>query len=214
MIYGYLILIIIMLITLTIILWSTYKNNRMYISILLILTIIGNCFVYFGFTTNQGSLNRNAYHMMIQFEDSLLEFNKYKETINSIDKFDALVIEIRDLYRVTKYLESIHKNLTLKNISVEDFGYIVKTLNGWIEDYLEIHKRLYKDDRNRAENYFEAYNRIATLLVGISSHLSNSTSNYYDIFHVLTFELRFKNNSFDELSKINQELNKLLETFD
>lgn len=214
MIYGYLVLVIIMIIVLSTILWLTYKNNRLYINILLIITIVSNCFVYSGFAKYQGFLNRNTYYMMNRFDDSLLAFNKYKHNIDSIDEFDALVIEIRDLYSVTYYLETINNNFTLKNISVEEFGYIVTSLNKWIVNYLDIHKKLYKEDRSLAETYYESYNKIASLLFEISSHLVILSSNYYDNFRVLTFELKFNENSFEELSNIIQELNELLATFE
>ncbi|OJV64940.1 MAG: hypothetical protein BGO41_15235 [Clostridiales bacterium 38-18] len=214
MIYGYLILVILMIIALSTILWSTHKNNKIYINILLIVTIIGNCFVYSGLANYQGSLNKNAYFLMNRFEDALLEFNQFNRTIDSMDAFGALVDEIRDLYKVTNYLEVNHQNLKLKNINVDDFDYILRSLNNWILDYLEIHDRLYKEDRSSAENYYESYNRMASLLVEFSSHLVVISSNYYDNFRVLTFELEFNVNSFDELSKIIQELNEVLGSFD
>jgi len=214
MIYGYLILVIILIIVLSTVLWSTHKNNRLYINILLIITIVSNCFVYSGFAKYQGFLNRNTYYMINRFDDSLLAFNKYIHNIDSIDEIDALVMEIRDLYNVTYYLETINNNFTLKNISVEDFGNIITSLNEWIDKYLDIHKRLYKDDRRLGENYYESYNKIASLLFEISSHLVTLSSNYYDNFHILTFELKFNENSFYELSNIIQELNELLDTFE
>lgn len=214
MVYGYLVLVIIMTIVLSTILWSTYKNNRLYINILLIITIVSNCFVYSGLAKYQGFLNTNTYYMMNRFQDSLQSFNKYNHTIDSMDAFEELVMEIRDLHNVTYYLESINKNLTLKNISVEDFGYIVTSLNEWIVNYLDIHKKLYKEDRSIAETYYESYNKMASLLYQISRHLVIMSSGYHDNFRVLTYELKFKENSYDELSKIIQELNELLDTFD
>lgn len=213
MIYGYLILVIIMIIALTTILWSTHKNNKLYINILLIITLVGNGFIYFGLTNYQGSLNKNAYYLMNLFDDALLEFNNY-HSINSIDEFSVLVEEIRDLYKVTAYLEINSDNLTLKNISVEDFDYILRSLNNWILDYLEIHDRLNKEDRSSAEQYYESYNKIASLLVEFSNHLVISSSNYYDNFRVLIYDLEFSEKSFDVLSNIIKDLNFVLDTFD
>ena len=184
MVYGYLVLVIIMTIVLSTILWLTYKNNRLYINILLIITIVSNCFVYSGFAKYQGFLNTNTYYMMNRFNDSLQAFNKYTNNIDSVDEFDALVMEIRDLFNVTYYLESIKSNFTLKNISVEDFGYIVTSLNEWIINYLDIHKKLYKEDRSLAETYYESYNEMASLLYQLSRHLVIMSSGYHDNFRV------------------------------
>jgi hypothetical protein len=152
--------------------------------------------------------------MMNRFEDSLLAFNKYNHNIDSIDEFGALVMDIRDLYNVTYYLESINNNFKLKNISADDFGYIVTSLNEWIVNYLDIHKKLYKEDRSLAETYYESYNEMASLLYQLSRHLVIMSSSYHDNFRVLTYELKFDKNSYDELSNIIQELNEVLDTFD
>lgn len=214
MIYGNLILIIFMMITISIMLWMTYKKNRIYINAMFILLIICNILVYTGVVKQQSALNRNAYYVMNRFEDSLIRFNKFSNSVKSMDDVRTLSAEIDELYKVTSYLESIKENLTISKLKTDEFEYIITSLNKWIDNYREIHRKLFKENSTFIEINFDSYNKIASILANLENPLEFILSNYYDTFHILIFDLSFKENSYSILSTNILELNELLDTLD
>ncbi len=214
MIYGNLILIIFMMITISIMLWMTYKKNRIYINAMFILLIICNILVYTGVVKQQSALNRNAYYVMNRFEDSLIRFNKFSNSVKSMDDVRTLSAEIDELYKVTSYLESIKENLTISKLKTDEFEYIITSLNKWIDNYREIHRKLFKENSTFIEINFDSYNKIASILANLENPLEFILSNYYDTFHILIFDLSFKENSYSILSNNILELNELLDTLD
>lgn len=193
----------------------TYKLNKLYVNVCLLLTLGLLGINFYGFTKIQSENNSYASFTFSQFSDALGRFNVYKESnIDTLDEVSNLTEEVRRLYVVSNYLERTIKDLNLKEIKKDDFTEVITSLNDNIQKYLILHDGLLDEKMEMIESNYETYDKLVKNLSAIPYHLAISRAMYYDTFRVLTYEISFDKYSTEELFYIIRQLDEVIEAFE
>ena len=178
---------------LAIVLFRTYKSNKMVLNILIVV-LIALSFVNIPEVTKLYD-DRNAYaqYTYNTFYDSLDDLSVYKtEKLKSMEDVYKLSGDIDSIIINAHYYEKNMKNLRFVNIDAMALRLNIVKLKISLVEFSDYIRRLSSESEiKKVESNLEVYNSLVDNLVALSRLQNNSSTLYRNRINVLTYELTF-----------------------
>lgn len=203
---------LIIILILAIVLFRTYKSNKIVLNILIVVPIALSFANIHEITKLYDDRNAYAMYTYNTLYDSLNDLSVYKsEKIEGIEDVYKLSGDIDSIIINALYLEKNISNLKFVNVDATELRLNIVKLKISLVEFSDYIRRLSsKSDIKKVESNLEVYNSLVDNLVALSLQRHNMSALYRNNLNVLTHELHFDEKDGDAIAVIILEIEKII----